>query len=369
MTPIEQYYFRAEFVGFEGEDFPERNNPKHPLIFASNHSGMAFPWDGIIFASGLMRLNDYQLRRATRGMASPMLSKTKLMNPFLIHNFWKRVGGIDATMLNFETMMHYGQANVLIYPEGVPGIGKGFNRRYQLQRLSTSALRLSIKYKTDIIPFATVNAEYINPFSYSIDWVNELVQKIGVPFLPLGPTLLLALLQPWMFYFAFPAKLIFVRGRRVKPYEMVNKPFEALSQEEIIVLRDKIHSQMQVELNRAVANYGTKPYHWGEFLRTVVQNWRKIPYFMPFAWPFIFIEHERRYQELQAKLRRFGGDTPEDMAQRQAAQEDVHGNEEESLMAMVKTAAKTIARNPEVLLFYVPIVGWIPTLIKGYQKE
>ena len=114
LTPIEKYYFRAEFIGFEGEQYPQRNNPKRPLIFASNHSGMAFPWDGIIFASGLMRINGYDLSKACRGLASPMLSKSNLMNPFLIPKFWKRAGGIDATSLNFDTMMHFSESNILI---------------------------------------------------------------------------------------------------------------------------------------------------------------------------------------------------------------------------------------------------------------
>ncbi|MCK5703126.1 MAG: hypothetical protein KAI29_18315, partial [Cyclobacteriaceae bacterium] len=46
---LSDYYFRAMFIGFE--NMPQRNNPEVPLIFASNHSGMAFPWDGIILAS------------------------------------------------------------------------------------------------------------------------------------------------------------------------------------------------------------------------------------------------------------------------------------------------------------------------------
>ena len=43
---LDRVWFRSELVGFE--DFPQRNNPDRPLIFASNHSGMAFPWDAIV---------------------------------------------------------------------------------------------------------------------------------------------------------------------------------------------------------------------------------------------------------------------------------------------------------------------------------
>ena len=32
---LDRVWFRSELVGFE--DFPQRNNPDRPLIFASNH--------------------------------------------------------------------------------------------------------------------------------------------------------------------------------------------------------------------------------------------------------------------------------------------------------------------------------------------
>jgi|GEM_PF-299930 len=369
LTPIEKYYFRAEFIGFEGDSYPERNNPKRPLIFASNHSGMAFPWDGIIFASGLMRISGYDLSRACRGLASPMLSKSTLMNPFLLPNFWKRAGGIDATSLNFDTMMHFSESNILIYPEGVEGIGKGFDKRYRLQRLSTSTLRMSLKYKTDIVPFATVNAEYINPFSYSVPELNAIVQKVGIPFLPLGLTTLLVLLQPWMFYFAFPAKLTFVRGRRIKTYEMLTKPFDEITKEDLSFLRDRVHHIMQLELDEAVRHYGKKPFDWEEFLGTLTTNWNKMLYFLPPMWSFIFIDHERRYADLQSKLAQYSQNTAEDLASRQAIIDaEMKPQEDETLLDMLKTATGMITRNPEVLFMYLPVGGWGYMIWKGFQK-
>jgi hypothetical protein len=367
LEPIDKYYFRATLIGFDDElgEFPERNNPKRPLIFVSNHSGMAFPWDGMVFASALMKMNGYRLDKAARGLASPMLSQTNLMNPFLIHNFWKRAGGIDATSLNFETMMHYGDSNFLIYPEGIKGIGKGFDKTYQLQRVSSSAVRMSIKYKTDLVPFATINAEYINPFSYSLKWLDDIVQGIGIPFIPVGPLTTLILLQPWMFYFAAPAKLTYVRGKRIKPYEMIDKPFEEITLDEFRDISKKIQKDMQAELSRMVEMYGQNPYDWGGFFRTILQNFSKLPYFVPIAWPFLFTEHERRYRRFKTRLAQLTEDARE-------AYKEAYYNEkprEESVMGLVRTATDTILKNPEVLLLYVPVVGWIPTLIKGFSRD
>lgn len=370
ITPLEKYYFRAVFIGFDGDQFPTRNDPNRPLIFASNHSGMAFPWDGIIFASGLMRRGNYDLYKAVRGLSSPMLSKTKLMNPFLLPNFWKRAGGIDATTLNFDTLMHYSNSNILIYPEGIEGIGKGFDRRYELQKLSTSSLRMSLKYKTDIIPIATVNAEYVNPFSYSLSPLNELVRKIGIPFLPLGLTTLLVLVQPWMFYFAFPAKLIFVRGRRIKPYEMLKKSFEDITYQDLDVLRNKIHRTMQMELDMAVREYGQDPYHWNEFIESVWQNLHKIHFFIPITWAFVFTEHDRRYYALQEKLKKYNQDTPEHAQARRVLIEEAQADvEDESILGLVKNATMTLVANPQVLLFYLPVGGLVSMFLQGMTKE
>ena len=153
-------------------------------------------------------------------------------------------------------MMASGESDVLIYPEGVPGIAKGFNNKYQLQRFSSSFVRMAIKHQTDIIPISTVNAEYINPWTYASMTVNRLMNKISIPFLPLGPILLPLLFFPWMFYFGFPAKLTYVVGRRIKPHEWVSKPFEEITLDEFRAIAEKVRGLMQEDLDAAVQKYG-----------------------------------------------------------------------------------------------------------------
>ncbi|MBL4657498.1 MAG: 1-acyl-sn-glycerol-3-phosphate acyltransferase [Flavobacteriales bacterium] len=336
---FDKYYFRAKFIGFE--EIPERNDPKRPLIYASNHSGMAFPWDAMMFGAGFLQMNDFDMKKSVRGLAAPMLSQTKLMQPYLIDDLWKRSGGVDATSLNFETMMHQDDTNVLIYPEGVPGIGKGFNNKYKLQRFSTSFIRMSIKYKTDVIPVSTVNAEYVNPFSYNIEWISSLVNKVGLPFLPLGLSLLLIPLQPWGFYMGFPANLTYVRGKRIKPYEMVNKPFEELTREDLIEVADKVKGVMQADLDAAVEVHGKRPYDWGSFFKTVFSNISKWPYIFPWGWPLLFLEHERQWLKNKGE--------PVDMK------------------FGFFSWLGWIFKNPRSIWFYIPIIGWIPIVIRSMR--
>src|SRR3990172_8555519 len=324
---IDKYYFRSKFIGFE--NIPKRNNPDRPLIYASNHSGMAFPWDAMIFGAGLLKLNNYNTFNSVRGLSAPMLSKSPVMNPYLIQNLWKRAGAIDATSLNFETMMQYKESNVLIYPEGVPGIGKGFNRRYHLQRFATSFIRMSLKYKTDIIPVSTVNGEYINPYSYKSIKINRIVDKIGgIPFLPIGLSTLGVILQPWVFYCAFPANLTYVMGKRIKPYEMTDKPFEKIERDDLVRIANTVRRQMQQELIEAVRKYGQNPYRAKELLSISLKNFTKAFYFFPSGWPLLFLEHDRLYKK----------------------------NSPVNMRIRFLSCIKMIIKNPWAIVYYLPVI-------------
>lgn len=336
---LSDYYFRPIFIGFE--NLPQRNNPGVPLIFASNHSGMAFPWDGIMLTSGLYEMFDYGTD-SMRPLTSPMLSESGLMNPYLYDDLWKIVGSVDASFLNFETMMLQNEHNLLIYPEGVPGISKGFNKRYQLQLFSSSFITMSIKYKTDVVPIMTINGEYINSYAYRAGWINKLVNKIGVPFFPVGIMSLFLLFQPWIFYMGFPAKLTYVLGKAIKPYEMTTKPIEELSYEELMEIKEKVRSNMQQQLNDAEEKFGSKPYRFREFFTINFKNLSKLPYSMPFGWPLIFAQFNLLWKKNKI--------------------------DDQPLKLGTLSSLRIFLQSPKQLFFYLPIIGWIPLLIKGLKK-
>jgi 1-acyl-sn-glycerol-3-phosphate acyltransferase len=338
---LDRVWFRSELVGFE--NFPQRNNPDRPLIFASNHSGMAFPWDAIVALAHLFRALPNQ-RDMPRPLSAPLLSQTALMNPYLVKNFWKKCGCVDATTLNFETMMYYNDHNLMLYPEGVPGIGKGFNRKYELQRLATSMLRLSLMHGTDIQPFYTINAEYLNPYAYSVTWINNITKRIGIPFLPLTLLLVLVVLQPWAFYLALPARLTFVMGTRIRPTDLTSKKHDELTRDEYLALSDQVRHQMQREMDAAVLAHGQRPYRWRELWQRIKENRRYFPFFLPFAWPAVFTEFERLYVKEGRRNFKMKLDEP-------------------------GAWLRMLWRNPITLAYFVPVLGWIPLAIKGYRNH
>lgn len=338
-----QAYFRPVFVGFE--ELPKRNNEAHPVILASNHSGMAFPWDAMVFGCTLNEKFGYDPAKLFRVITAPMLSQSPYMHPCTLLDGWKAAGGIDATYLNFETMMHIPEGNLMIYPEGVPGIGKGFNRKYQLQRLATSFIRMSLKYKTDIVSYSTVNAEYVAPFLYSNDWLNKQFNKIGVPFFPLG-LLTIFLIFPFAFYLAFPCKMTFVMGQRMRPYEWTDKPYHELSEDEIEAIRDRVRDLMQADLDKAVAEYGKKPFQVGEFLREMWKNLSYFPYNTPLGWGFAFHEFERQWYWEGGK----------------------EGKKEVKLYTGWGAIFRFLWRNPITIAYFIPILGWVALVMHGNRK-
>lgn len=334
-------YFRPKFVGFE--EYVERNDPDKPIIFAGNHSGMAFPWDAMVFGSGLYQICKGQNERFLRALVAPMLSETQLMNPFLTRDMWKRVGGVDATSLNFETLMQFKETDVLIYPEGVPGIAKGFNRRYQLQRFSTSMIRMSLKHGTDIVPVYSINGEFINPYSYRVDWISRLIRLIGVPFLPIGFLTFMMPFFPWIFYFAMPAKLHFVVGKRIKPYKLTDLSFDEMTRSDFQAVRDQVQQQMQTEINEKVNLFGQKPYRWGELFKKMRQNPAYFWYYFPPTWCLVFSEHERQYQRFKKTGKPI------------------------NLGKGFGIVFKWLWHNPFCIFYFIPIIGLIAIAIKGYS--
>lgn len=329
MSILTHHYFRSKIVGIE--NLPQRKPGEPPRILYSNHSGMSFPWDAIVFSTHFWEMTGYNPDRALRAMVAPLLSSTTIMNPFLLDNVWKRAGGVDATLENFEALMSYQKQDVLIYPEGVPGIGKGFDHRYEIQKFSTSFLRMAIKHKAEIVPFYTINAEFVHPFAYKNDNLNKFVQKLGIPMIPLSPLTGLVPLFPFLFYLGLPAKMTFVIDKPIKVHEhFQGRDLKNITRAELVKFRDKIHDDYQKKINEYVRQYGQDPYEVDDFVDNLVNNFDKLLYILPSGWPLLFIQEFRAHYE--------GVERPEDL----------------TFIDFITSLTK----NWSALPFMLPLVGW-----------
>ena len=330
---LNDVYFRTRLVGFD--DWEERARPGAPVIFVSNHSGMALPWDAVAFVGALFRRFGYAPERSLRTLISPFFTRVRLLRLYQIPDVLTRAGGVEATYQNFEAAMRLGRGHVLIYPEGLRGIGKGFDSRYRLQRVSSSVVRMALTHRTDIVHFASVNAEYIHPFAYRSEGLNRVGKRLlGLPFLPLTLLLPLIVIQPWVFYMAFPAQLTFVRKSRTRWQDLAGgRAVGDVSEAEIQAIRARLQARMQRELDEAEAEYGRAPFGWRSFFRQARRHWRTFPLWLPVGWPLLFWAFEREWR------RRGRGLPPKRL----------------SVLGI-------ILRQPWLLAYYVPVLGWLPLL-------
>ncbi|HET7449914.1 MAG TPA: 1-acyl-sn-glycerol-3-phosphate acyltransferase [Gaiellaceae bacterium] len=300
LAPMTDSYFRAELIG--GERIPARG----PVVLAANHSGNAFPYDGIVLDALLWRRDGMRDEAKFRTVYEYQLSLRWWMRPYGIRNFWRRGGGVDMTFDNFDRLLARGD-RVLYFPEGVPGIGKGFNRRYQLQRFSSSFVLLAARHHAPVLPLYVINAEWLHPFGYCIrplDWVMQRV--FLVPFLPL-PIGLLAILMPWMWFLAFPVRLVFVVG---DPIDVAGElravgvtDLEAPPRDRLRQAAERVRERMQKEITALVAVHGRTRYGFPSLLRSLRRARPHALRATPLGWPLAFIQHERDRERPPARSR------------------------------------------------------------------
>ncbi len=287
-------YYRAELHGFE--NIPE----KGPVVIASNHSGNAFPHDSFVLDQLLWRSGNFPKDSKIRPLYSPKLAVNWWMRPFGLDNWWRLFGAIDQTYINFDRVLARGK-RVIYYPEGIPGIGKGFNRKYRLQPFQPSFIKLSARYDVPVVPVYGINAEWINPASLTFRWMDRIFSRLlGIPFIPL-PLALLALLFPFFFYFGFPCNMKFVAGSPIDVRKLLQsggcaRP-EDPGREESEKAASEIQKNMQGELDRLVGKYGQKPYDVSTLIRSFKINRGKRWLMSPFGWPLLFTRHYRDYYD------------------------------------------------------------------------
>ncbi len=326
VEPLVRHYFRPVLLG------AERLPRQGPLILAPNHSGNAFPYDGMLLDALLWEHEGRPRQGKIRSVYEKELAVTWWMRPYGIDNFWRRCGGIDLTFDNFDRLLARGE-RLIYYPEGVPGIGKGFFRRYRLQRFSTSFVVLAARHDAPVFPVYAVNAEWVLPFCFTLRWLDRLAQQLfHVPFLPL-PAAPLGLLFPWMWYLTLPARMIFVVGEPIDMRGMLAdagvSDLEKTPQGDVglakgrpegsvglakgradradpdrAILRrvaDQVRARCQIELGQQVGFHGQRPYDARLLARELWQGRRRIARILPTGWPVTFNRHDRNRRRPPAR--------------------------------------------------------------------
>ncbi len=127
-----------------------------------------------------------------------------------------------------------------------------------------------------------------------------------VPFLPLpaGP---LAVLFPFLWYLALPARMIFVIGEPIDVAALAREAgiedLDDPGREEIRRLTDAIRDRMQERLTRLVERYGRWPYQCRLLARELWRRRRHWFQIGPWGWVWCFSRHARDRQRPPARNR------------------------------------------------------------------
>ena len=165
-------YFRVEPHGLD------RVPGEGRVLLVSNHSGV-LPFDAAMIEVAL--LIDKDPPRAARAMVDTWVPTL----PF-VSTFFARCGQIVGTAENCRRLLAAGEA-LLVFPEGTRGLGKPFRDRYRLQEFGLGFMRMALESEAPIVPVGLVGAEEQAPQLMDL---KPLARMLGVPYLPVTPTLL-----------------------------------------------------------------------------------------------------------------------------------------------------------------------------------
>jgi 1-acyl-sn-glycerol-3-phosphate acyltransferase len=174
---LHRVYFRTEVFGIEGL-------PTGRLLLVGNHSGQV-PIDGLMVLAALML--DAEPPRFPRSMVERWTAQL----PFFSVIF-PRAGQVLGSPDNARRLLAQDEA-LMVFPEGVRGISKTFDRRYQLEPFGHGFMRLALEMNAPIVPFGVVGAEEQMP---SVANLRGVARLLGMPALPVLPQLLLGFPLP-----------------------------------------------------------------------------------------------------------------------------------------------------------------------------
>ncbi|NJN08731.1 MAG: glycerol acyltransferase [Richelia sp. RM2_1_2] len=232
LQPIVKYYFHGELQQIE-------NIPQHtPIIVAMNHAGMCFPWD--ILALG------YLLSKQQGWVVYPLAGIDLFENPWMtwwVPSGWSKVlGGVKAKYDDFEAAIE--QRKIILYaPEGLRGPGKGWKKRYQLEKFDISFIQLSKKYQVPILPVICIGSENLHPYTLNISWLQK---TFHLPFLPISPLIPWFAIFPSMGVWAGKTKLRYF----IQPLAEVNN---VNNRGEFYQKAQELRQQMQTQINRLLS--------------------------------------------------------------------------------------------------------------------
>ena len=165
-------YFRVRAEGLE--HIPRRGR----AMLVGNHSGGIALDAAMVIATCFLELDPPRL---AQGMAE------KFINRFPFASVWaSRCGQLTGLPEHAQRLLESDRL-LLVFPEGARGTAKLWKDRFSLVGFGTGFMRLALKTKSPIVPFAFLGGADAVPTVANLYRLGKLV---GVPYLPVTPWVL-----------------------------------------------------------------------------------------------------------------------------------------------------------------------------------
>ena len=183
-------YFRVTVSGIE--HVPKRGR----AMLVGNHSG-GYAVDGaMVLASVLL---DMEPPRLAHGMAEKFINEVPFMS------LWTNRTGQFTGLPEHAIRLLEDERILMVFPEGARGTAKLYKERYSLVDFGTGFMRLAMKTRTPIVPFAFIGGGEAIP---TVANAYALGKLLGAPYIPLTPYLLpLPLPRPCEILYGEPMRL------------------------------------------------------------------------------------------------------------------------------------------------------------------
>jgi len=162
-------YFRVQTHGIG-------HVPTGRAMLVSNHSGQ-LPLDAAMIALSL--LVEAEPPRVARAMVEKWAPTLPFVAPF-----FARIGQVVGTPENCRRLLAAGET-IMVFPEGVRGLNKTWDKRYQLQDFGSGFMRIALETQTPIVPVGVIGAEEQAPAFFDFKAAAKL---LGFPALPITLT-------------------------------------------------------------------------------------------------------------------------------------------------------------------------------------
>jgi 1-acyl-sn-glycerol-3-phosphate acyltransferase len=171
LAMLYRHYFAVKVHGIENVP------PRGRAMLIGNHSGGVAVDGAMVIASMFLEMDPPRL---AQGMVEKFINRVPFMSS------WTNRTGQFTGLPEHAVRLLEDDRLLMVFPEGARGTAKLYKERHSLVEFGTGFMRLALKTKTPIVPFAFLGGGEAVPTVFN---AYGLGRRFGVPYIPVTPYL------------------------------------------------------------------------------------------------------------------------------------------------------------------------------------